>query len=76
MCARSQVDIVHYWNCHEGPNFLECQNKTVKKNIVSLDVDIDLQENMYFLSFEVNRQGILMFFLAVSKKLQENHTFT
>jgi hypothetical protein len=28
------------------------------------------------LSFEVNRQGILMFFLAVSKKLQENHTFT
>ena len=53
-------------------DFLECQSQTVKKSIVSLAVDVNLQGNIYFLRVEVNRQGIWVFpwrFPITSKKM-------
>jgi len=53
-------------------DFLECQNQTVKENIIFLAVDSNLQGNIYFLQVEVNRQGIWVFpwrFLITSKEM-------
>jgi len=56
-------------------DFLECQSQTVKKSIVSLAVDVNLQGNIYFLRVEVNRQGIWVFpwrFLNTSQEIEYN----